>query len=501
MTMLNKVDKKFLLILVLAIFVRLFLLEEVPFRVDGDSARIALDGIAAFDNRVNIFTTGWFNYQNLVFYLHGLFLKLFGGEIFAMRIPSVLGGIFSIYCTYLFAKEMYGRKIALVSSFLLSILPMHVYFSRNGTDMIHTAWLLPLTFYFLVLGIKKDIRFFLLAGFTLGLSQYFYVAARLIPIVVVLSFIVLILKRWSIKKSAVALFLLLSASLITYSPMIFYYLGYPEHLVSRINQVGVIQSGRLEIAGNKETMLHAYKKHTEDAFLIFFQKRDDAAMHYFAKQYLPPIGSLLFAIGLLTSIIAFRKRGNVILVFSLLTGVILGGVMTIDIQAPRYIILLPLTAIVMANGIIWIEEKLKRDYRYLFIGILLLLYSLSSIHTFWKHETIDTWSYDKNTQIASYAGRYLSQKQEKFSLYFFGNQYMYYTAVPTLPLLTKGRGEDIPLLSQRVLGSTTVDKNQVFIVLEERKNDLRFLKDAFPNGITKPFQNPRGEILFWLFET
>lgn len=488
---------KLLLVLIGAIFLRFFFLSEIPFRLDGDTSKFALESLAVWHDKAPLFSTGWYGYTNVLFYINGFFLKLFTNPLLGSRIFSAIGGIMSILATYFLAKTFFNKKIALISSFLLTFLPFHLEYSRNGTDIIHTAWLLPINLYFLYLGIKKNHLFLILAGFLLGFSQYFYVSVRLIILIeLVLLFLITWKYRW--KKIVIYFATLLVVALLVYSPMIDYYNKHPEKFFERIKQVGILQNGWLQKKVNSKPNSEIFKKQVLNPFLVFFKDVDPQIIQYFSKRYLNSIESLIFALGLLICLKKGRQTSYFIILFWIVSGIILGGILTESSpQAPRYVIIIPAVVVCMAIAIEWLLTLRKGSLKYLII-IILLSNSVWDIYLYWRYENHDVFQYDTNGQIASYAGRYLMTRHGNYSIYFLGNNNMYYNAVPSLRFLTKRSGEDIVGNIEKNIDR--FGKNSVFIILSDREKDLKSLKAFYPDRKLSTFHNPLGQFLFWVYE-
>ena len=181
----------------------------------------------------------------------------------------------------------------------------------------------------------------------------------------------------------------------------------------------------------------------------------------------------------------------------------LAGVLTINSPSTsRYVILFPAVSCFIGIGITWIVEifskkkLIKNSVTFLLAGTLIA----ASLYSYWTHETKDVWSYDINTQIATFAGRYLATLSENYDIYFLGNDYMYYEAIPTLPFLTKKTGRDIFGPVENFSERLDFQKRNFFIVIQTRENELTILQAKFPEGKITPFYNPQGKFLFWLFE-
>ena len=57
-------------------------------------------------------------------------LRAFGAGLFAMRLPSVLAGIGSVYLIYLIGRKLWNERAGLIAALLLAVQPYHVWVSR-----------------------------------------------------------------------------------------------------------------------------------------------------------------------------------------------------------------------------------------------------------------------------------------------------------------------------------------------------------------------------------
>ena len=83
--------------------------------------------------------------------LYYLFLKgwvaLFGmGEV-ALRIPSVIFGVATIYATYLVAAKLFNRRVGLISSSLMATSGLAVYYSQEARMYSLAAFLVGFLVY------------------------------------------------------------------------------------------------------------------------------------------------------------------------------------------------------------------------------------------------------------------------------------------------------------------------------------------------------------------
>lgn len=474
-------------------------LDKIPFLVDGDASKIALEGLAIWENKNSIFTTGWGSYQGMTFFLQGLFLKIFDQKILGLRSFSVIGGIIAVLSTYFLSSHIFGLEVGFFSSLFLSIMPIFWFFFRTGTDFILVSSFLPLILYLIFLSFRKNVFFLIFAGIVLGFSQYFYHPVRLIPLVALPSFLYLARREWSFKKIIIGAFFLIIFSLIVYLPMLIYFYKNPAAFNSRFSQVSIFKQGWLKDEVRITPIRKIIRRQVLDPFLVFLKETEATKMHYYFGHYLPVVGSYLLVLGIL-KLIWEKKSELFVFLLWLIGGIILGGVLIIDSpQDSRYLILLPTVSILMGEGVDLILSFFKKKKGALVIRFVLFLYGANCFWEIYNLELVQTPKHGGNTLVATYAGRYLQNNLHDRSVYFLGNDYLYYNAVPTLPFLAGVSGKDINL-SLIETKEWLPERQAVFILLPSRQSELETLKMIRPGGIIKQFQSFSGQTLFWIYE-
>lgn len=85
-----------------------------------------------------------------------IWTHLFGFSEIISRLPSVILGAGTVGLTYLLGRDLFSKKVGLLSSFLLAIAPLHVYYSQEARMYAFAAFAVTLSFYFLnLLTLKK----------------------------------------------------------------------------------------------------------------------------------------------------------------------------------------------------------------------------------------------------------------------------------------------------------------------------------------------------------
>ena len=119
-------------------------------------------------------------------YLNALFIKLFGLNEFAIRLPGVILGSLTVGVIYFLLGEFgVGRRVRLAGAIWLAVSPWHILYSRAGYEAVTAL-------FFLSLGLSGFLRFVRRGGvgwasmslFGFGLSVWSYHAERLyVPLV------------------------------------------------------------------------------------------------------------------------------------------------------------------------------------------------------------------------------------------------------------------------------------------------------------------------------
>ena len=129
------VDKKFypyillVLILIFALYLRLFALGEAPFWIDESISSLVSSNI--LEKGLPILDSGW-NYGGALFfhYIQAFFL-LFGDIDFFARFPSVIFGLLTIVLGYFIGKE-YSKSGGIIVALFIGIFYLEVFFSRQA---------------------------------------------------------------------------------------------------------------------------------------------------------------------------------------------------------------------------------------------------------------------------------------------------------------------------------------------------------------------------------
>ncbi|MFH1710008.1 MAG: glycosyltransferase family 39 protein [bacterium] len=121
----------FILILIVASAIRFY---DPTFRsLWGDESHSLYAALEIFEHNVTASSMGLVNdsHMPVYFLLLSAWIKMFGPGEYALRLLSVIVGIFAVIAFYSFAREMFDEPAALISAFLLTISPLAIMHSQE----------------------------------------------------------------------------------------------------------------------------------------------------------------------------------------------------------------------------------------------------------------------------------------------------------------------------------------------------------------------------------
>jgi hypothetical protein len=216
-----------LVIIAVAIWLRMPDLADVPPNVHGDEADVGLLAREILAGRMPVLlaTAPAAEATALTFAIHAATMRLFGDNLFGLRMGSAIEGVLSVVMLYLFARRLWGSRPALLAAAFMAVAAWHFHFSRTGFHYMQAPVAMLLALYFLVRGLQdRRVIDWLLSGFALGLCIDVYYAARLAPVVIViyLGFRALT-ERGFIRRHATGMLALAFGAIVFVAPMLAIY--------------------------------------------------------------------------------------------------------------------------------------------------------------------------------------------------------------------------------------------------------------------------------------
>ncbi len=160
---------------------------------------------------------GVFDNPPLFVYCLVILSRIFGLNLILFRILIIFCTLVIIYLIYQLGEIFGNKKIALVSSSLFAFFPMIVIFSKIIQIDIFAIMLMTASFYFAVLGIKSNKKWFFLSGFSLGLCVFSKLPAGFVIIPI---FYYMYTKKIELKYFLIIIF----ETILFQTPWVFYVL-------------------------------------------------------------------------------------------------------------------------------------------------------------------------------------------------------------------------------------------------------------------------------------
>lgn len=190
----------FISTVVLTIFLRLFMLSQVPPGINRDEASIGYTAYAlnqtGRDEYGGSFPISFQSFGDwklpLYIYTTTLTVRLFGISEFAVRIPSVLFGIATVVLTFFLVKTLFNNnRLALLTMFLVSVAPWHIHLSRVESESNVAVFFTTAGVFLFLLSLKRaawliipSLIFFALTYFTYA-GNYIFTTLLLAGLVVI----------------------------------------------------------------------------------------------------------------------------------------------------------------------------------------------------------------------------------------------------------------------------------------------------------------------------
>ncbi len=229
----------------LAFFLRVYLLPYVPFGWHPDEAT---KGLLARDLLAGkccpVFFSAFTGREALYVYLEAGAFALFGEGMFAGRLLSAFIGTLTVALTYALGKILFGRRVGLLTAALLAVSLWHLIASRNGYRAVLQPLVQLSVLWPLFLGWRvapgRVWRYFVVAGFFLGLTQYTYTAARAFPVLVgSILLLALALSPSRVTRYWRQLMLMVLVAFVVFLPLGIHFYRHPIDFYGRAAQISV----------------------------------------------------------------------------------------------------------------------------------------------------------------------------------------------------------------------------------------------------------------------
>ncbi|MFA5084100.1 MAG: glycosyltransferase family 39 protein [Candidatus Paceibacterota bacterium] len=353
------------IVLLIAGFLRFYQITELPPGFYPDEAMNANNGIEAWETGdLKIFYPENNGREGLWMNIVGFLTFKFGHEPWIPRAVAAGFGLFTVLGVYFLAKELFSRKIALLSAFFLATSFWHINFSRISFRAILAPFFLVWALYFLVKFLKearsngktKNILLAVTGGIFYGLGVHTYIAYRVTPVLILLILFFYWFQnkdRDYRRKIAIPVACFLISAFIAAAPLLWYFLNNPQDFLGRTSQISVF---------NSPSPVKALAINTFKTLGMFNFTGDNNWRHNYAgrPELFWPVG-ILFLLGIFLGIKAIIKKKR-IFEYTVLFGWLVLAALPVIVSneglphALRAILMAPPVFILAGIGGIWLYK-------------------------------------------------------------------------------------------------------------------------------------------------
>ncbi len=322
-------------------------------------------------------------HSTLYFYIILLSFKIFGISNFALRFPSALFGILSIFIFYFLLKNVFNEKKKIFYSILGALIFLtsrwflnFARFSFEGTFLLFLE-LTSLLFMYKYFSNKKNINL-VLSGIFAGLSFLSYTPGRIFFLV---PLFFLFLKKSSLKSY----FFYLVSFLIVAAPLLFYLITNKD---IRFNEISILSQNT-----SFSAKINTVSENVQKTALMFHFKGDMNGRHNFpGKPALNPILGILFILGLVLSVRKINEYPNKLFLFYFLVS-LLPTFLTLPQDNPnmnRTFTVLPAVIYFVIYSIRFLSTinfKINKQYLIMFFTGIILISSMIELRTYFFYQS------------------------------------------------------------------------------------------------------------------
>ncbi len=180
---------KLLSILILATVLRFSFLSSVPASLNWDEVSmgytaysVSETGHDEWGEKLPLLFRSYGEWKSAVYiYLLVPFIKVFGLNAWAVRLPSAIAGVVAVYLTYLIGRKLYSEKIGLWAALFLAISPWHLLLSRPAFEAnVSLTLILAGINFFLSFNLESKISLLVSSAIALGLAPHTYNSAKVV---------------------------------------------------------------------------------------------------------------------------------------------------------------------------------------------------------------------------------------------------------------------------------------------------------------------------------
>lgn len=349
-----------LALLLIAFFLRVYNLDVAPPGLHFDEGANGTDALRVWQGVTPLFFPENNGREPLYIYLASLFVGVLGNNVLALRLPAAFAGTVAVASTFALGRRLLNERAALIGAGFVAVTFWTVALSRisyraNLFLALFPLWLLL----FWRCRNRTDLRPYVLAGLLLGVMQYTYIAARFVPL---LMLVLAVDWRSTLRWRSVVV-MALTAALVAAPLAIAIYLN---------PAAGFQRSQQVWLFARPEPLALFWLQFTEH-LKMFGVSGDPIWLHNIPGR--PPVAWFVAPFFLLGAFLSVRKTAPRALLWTVLImiwpGILAVSGMPLPPNQLRVLVIAPVTFLLTGYGIVRLLGEQRTRWA-LLLGLLLV---------------------------------------------------------------------------------------------------------------------------------
>ena len=500
------------LMLTLAAFlVRGLAIDRFPIALTGDEGRDGIEAVQVLKGEFNNpFISAGYSFPSLYYFFQALSIQFLARTTEALRLTSAIVGALTVTALYFVGSAMFDRRCALLAAIFLAAYNFHIHFSRIGLNNIWDG-----LWYIIVVGALwhgweyEQNKSFALAGFSLGMAQYFYPSGRALIIPILGWLFLMGMFNWEkFKRVFSGILIMFIVTSVIILPLAIFYFHHPDEYMAPLRRVsifGPILDGMVQSTGQPVWLILLKQIWLGLQGFIYLPV---TFWYQPGTPLLRPFAASLFLIGLLLLLSRGRDSRFLLLALWILTFGLIGGLSESTPAAQRYVAAAPVCALLVGYGLsemasileeLWPQFNRILNGVVIAVAILMAVDELNFYFNTYTQKTVVEWSHT-NTMIAQHLADYLEEKPTDLQVVFMGAPFMGYSSIPSLQYLVPNiKGIDATLPWESFDKSAITGTDLVFVLLPGNESALDSIEKEYPGGQTQTEMASDGKPLYWYY--
>lgn len=496
-------DKWFLgTLIIIAFILRIYRLYDIPLDLSTDMASI---GISARDyllgNESQIFGTGWFYMPRLAFLPYVISMWLAGNGLFGLYFGTVIIGTLSLVAVYLLIWRLFdNHRLALLTTFLVTINPAHIEYSRIPSYI--DPWLFGFfSLFFLIDGLKsRRNTSFAFSGMLAAFAFVSYPSGRaMIPLIGLVLLSSFLFRRERIKENYFGFVWLMGCFLFVLGPNLVYIINDWAIFMKRTDEVFVFSSlnfNHVRFSYDTNSIWIIIWEQIKRTLFSFTYFNDKSAQFTYPHPIFNPIIAPFMVLGFFQALWKWKQPEYLIIMSSFVFIMLTAGILTID--APTWCRILPaiplgafFIAIVFEKILVFsssFSTKLIPSLIMLLLVGFLIILGIKDWNHYINYVSVET-------RPVVFVGRFIDSLPDDIDV--CGMTENYNVHWPEIDFLGWPRTLieiqfDIPQITK----GSCPGENLIWIVSPAYDSRLGEIVGIWPNGDMKKHYKYNGELLF-----